>query len=170
MSIRPGDRWLLAVMTILGIALLATVAGQWAYERTSLSEELLFAREQQAQVASQSRVIEQEGEPIMLLQRVMSVPDSVPALQAMTDVIPMDSWVYRTQIHAPIQGERLLEISGYTPAPQVLVQALEQHPALERVELINAASGAEATGASRVELRAYLPAISVMPRSPRAAR
>jgi hypothetical protein len=163
LSIHLRDRWLLALMAILAMAYLATVAGHWIYERTSLEGELVLAREQAANIVSQRALLENEGGPILRLRQIMAAPDAEKVLQAVTSATPLDTWAYRTQISAPLQGEGLLEISGYTPTPQVLVGALDQMSRLERVELTAVAAGADTTGKSRVELRARLAQVDGSP-------
>jgi hypothetical protein len=78
-------------------------------------------------------------------------------LAAISVAVPQDSWIYEMQIHTPTAAAALVEVEAYTPAATGLVDALEQSPAFEQVQLVQATSaGVASGGADRIELTARL--------------
>jgi hypothetical protein len=134
------DRWLAVSAAALAGALLCAIGGQWIYERVQLAHEVGAATAAAAEAQELIRRFEQLAAPALALTGVMTRPDALEVLSALTERVPDDSWVYELEIRSPPERVSELELWAFSSAPGQLIDLLEQSPEFAQVRLESTAT------------------------------
>lgn len=137
-------------------ACVLTIGGQWWYERSSLSAQLRDARSQAEKIERQRATLADRGKPVIALRELMRSASAAQVLTAMSTAVPANSWIYQTEIRTPAAANPSVKLEGYTTAAAALVEALQQHPEFEQVQLVRSSAAGVASGVDRVELTARM--------------
>lgn len=138
----------------LSAAYLATVVGQWSYERVSLRERIAEAQIEVAKVDELRALLKKESKPVASLLQLMKAPAADRTLAAMSVVMPRHAWLYQADIQSVTDAPITVSLEGYTPSATTLLQSLEQSEQFEGVQLVEVVTTDPALGLERVKLKA----------------
>jgi hypothetical protein len=148
------NQWLLAGVAAALVVAVGIFIGQRIYERSAVERELARL-DPEAAAAQQLRVaIEARRPRFEEIVGILSRPDGIDALVALTQAVPDTSWAQSVEIHAPLVGATQLRWMSYTADGGSLVQSLQQSPLLEAVTLVSTLTVAGQP--DRLELTAQL--------------
>jgi hypothetical protein len=155
------DRILTWVATCLAGLYGLIVAGQWIYERYSLTPLLEQGHAQIATLAKERTRLTSQTEPLIAIRGEMQRLSATEALAAVSSVITAPSWVYQAQIVSQPEGTVAMVLEGYAPSSAAVVDAMQGSGRFDRVDLVEAASAALGQDGERFQIKAQLPATSV---------
>jgi hypothetical protein len=148
------DRKLALAAASLAVAAACVIAGQWIYERVSVQDEVIQARELAATTGALTRRLREESASAVALVQLMRVPDAVDVLTALTSTTPQDTWAYELDVKPEPAGGYQVKMGGFAPAATTFVDTLEKSPQFGHVRLVSAASAGLGTARDRLQVSA----------------
>jgi hypothetical protein len=148
----PGDRrLLLGAAALLAAWGLAVLLG-WGYERIQVGSELRQAEIAAGAVRQLRARLERDSAPARALIELQQRPDAADGLPALTDAVPLDSWVSGLDVTTSA-GSLAIRLSAFTPVATLLADQLSHMPSFHAVRLLTANSAGLGSG-DRLELSA----------------
>lgn len=148
------DRSLMALGAIMAAALLLLIAGQWIFERFEVGKESSHTSAKAHEVDRLLRRISTEAAPAEGLVNLMSQPDALDVLVALSEQVPSDSWVYDLDVTAQLPEAPQIKLSGFTPVATTFVDQLGKSGHFERVQIVSAMSAGLGSGRDRLQITA----------------
>ncbi|MGA7538944.1 MAG: hypothetical protein WBW93_09260 [Steroidobacteraceae bacterium] len=152
LALVPLERRLAAAVAVLAFALVAVIAGQWAYERLLVSAALARVSGRATVAVHLAQDFARESLPAWELLRIAAHPDAVDALESLTRSIPANAWVYKLDISAPSTSTPQIRLTAFAPAAATLVDILQRTHHFGTVHLDWAVSNGTRSGLDQLQL------------------